>query len=314
VTGGGARAKGRTAVLTVETAQLMAADRKRLAIVLCVIVVYCAAELAGGFIANSLALLSDAVHMLTDIATLGLALLTLWISTRPATAVKTYGYLRAEILGALLNGLLLWLLVAFIWFEAAQRLRAPEPVHGLPMMGIAAIGLVVNLFSAWLTRGATGGNAQRGMAVRAVFVHVVCDFVGTSGVLVAGALVQFTGWRRADPLVSVLIGALVLYSSWGLVKDGVDILMESVPANIDLDQLRKDMLAVEGTEQVHDLHVWCLTTREFALSAHAVVSAGINEDRVLSDMSRILERKFKIRHITVQLERDGRGYCEPQHP
>jgi cobalt-zinc-cadmium efflux system protein len=281
--------------------------------VLCVTAVYCVAELVGGFIANSLALLSDAVHMLTDIATLGLALLTLWISTRPATAAKTYGYQRAEILGALLNGLFLWLLVAFIWFEAAQRLRTPEPVHGLTVMGIAAIGLAVNLFSAWLTRDRIGERARRGMAVRAVFVHVVSDLVGVTGVLIAGALVQFTGWWQADPLVSILIGALVLYGSWGLVRDGVDILMESVPADIDLDQLRNDMLAVDGTEEVHDLHVWCLTTREFALSAHAVVTADVNQDRVLSDMSRMLEHKFNIRHVTVQLERDSRRYCEPQH-
>lgn len=274
---------------------------------------YCAAEFVGGYLVNSLALEADAVHMLTDIAALCLGIFTLWISSRPAAAGKTFGYLRAEILGALVNGLFLWLLVAFIWVEAVRRIRAPEPASGLAMMGIAAVGLVVNLFSAWLMHEAGQEGGRAGMAVRAVFVHVISDLIGVTGVLIAGALVQFTGWRAADPAVSILIGALVLYGSWGLVREGVDILMESVPADIDLDQLRGHLLAVEGAEELHDLHVWCLTTREVALSAHAVVTADADQDRVLSDMSHVLEHKFGIRHMTIQLERDNRRHREPGH-
>lgn len=275
--------------------------------------VYCAAEFIGGYYTNSLALVSDAVHMLTDIAALCLSLLTLWISGRPASVGKTFGYLRAEILGAFLNGLFLWLLVAFIWIEAAQRLRAPEPVAGLAVMGIAAIGLAVNLFSAWMTYDTGTKAAPPGMAVRAVFVHVISDLIGVTGVLISGALIYFTGWGQADPAVSILIGGLVLYGSWGLVREGMDILMESVPADIDLDQLRSDLLAVDGTEEVHDLHVWCLTTREFALAVHAVITPDADHDRVLSDMSHLLEHKFNIRHITVQLERASRRHREPAH-
>lgn len=275
--------------------------------------IYCATEFVGGYYTNSLALISDAVHMLTDIAALCLGLLTLWISTRPATAGKTFGYLRAEILGAFLNGLFLWLLVLFIWFEAGERIRSPEPVSGLGVMAIAVVGLVVNVFSAWMTHESIGEAGRRGMAVRAVFVHVVSDLIGVTGVLVSGALIHFTGWIEADPIVSIAIGALVLYGSWGLVREGVDILMESVPAHIDLDSLREELLSVSGTEEVHDLHVWCLTSREFALSAHAVISSEADHDRVLSDMSHLLEQKFRISHMTVQLERDSRRHREPAH-
>lgn len=292
---------------------LIAADRRRLRIVLAASAVYCAAEFIGGYFANSLALMSDAVHMLTDIAALCLSLLTLWISARPATSGKTYGYLRAEILGAFLNGLFLWLLVAFIWMEAAQRLSEPEHVQALPVMAIAVLGLGINLFSAWMTYDTGGEGGRAGLAVKAVFVHVISDLIGVTGVLISGMLIYFTGWEEADPIVSFIIGALVIYGSWGLIREGVDILMESVPAHIDLDLLRDDLLAVDGTAEVHDLHVWCLTSREFALSAHAVISSEADHDRVLSDMHKMLEAKFNIRHMTVQLERDSRRPHEPEH-
>ena len=290
-----------------------ASDRNRLLIVLAVTALYCAAEFIGGYYTHSLALISDAVHLLTDIAALCLALLTLKISTLPASGGKTYGYLRAEILGALANGLFLWLLVIFIWFEAVQRLREPHPVAGLPVIAIATVGLAVNGFSAWMTHAAHTTEARPGIAVRAVFVHVMSDLIGTFGVMLAGGLVFVFGWPQADPVASLLIGALVLYSSWGLVREGVDILMESVPAHIDLEELRQDLLAVRNTEEVHDLHVWCLASRQFALSAHAVVARDADQDGVLSEMSAMLERKFNIRHMTVQLERDSRRASEPEH-
>jgi cobalt-zinc-cadmium efflux system protein len=288
-------------------------DRRRLLVVLGVTSVYLVTELVGGYLTGSLALLSDAVHMLTDIAALCLGLLTLWISTRPASSAKTYGYLRAEILGALLNGLFLWLLVAFIWIEAVGRLRNPRPVSGLGVMAVAIVGIGVNTFSAWMTSTDTPGGPRRGMAIRAVFVHVISDLVGSVGVLASGALNYFTGWMQADPAVSILIGCLVLYGSWGLVREGVDILMESVPSHIDLDEMRNDLLAVSGTEEVHDLHVWCLTTRQIALSAHAVVAADADRDRVLAEMCHLLQTKFDIHHLTLQLERDNRREHEPEH-
>src|SRR5216683_626305 len=226
-------------------------DQRRLLIVLGVTSAYFATELVGGYLTGSLALLSDAVHMLTDIAALCLGMLTLWISTRPASSAKTYGYLRAEILGALFNGLFLWVLVIFIWIEAVERLHDPPAVHGLTVMAIALVGIAVNSFSAWMTFG-DADEGQAGMAVHAIFVHVVSDLVGSLGVLTAGALSYFTGWQAADPAVSLFIGCLIVYGSWGLVREGVDILMEAVPSHIDLDELRGDLLAVSGTEEVHD--------------------------------------------------------------
>ena len=285
-------------------------QRRRLQLVLTITVLYFAAELAGGWFANSLALLSDAVHMLTDIAALCLGLFTLRISSRPATGGKTYGYLRAEILGALFNGLLLWLLVAFLWFEAVERLRNPQAVNGLPVVMIAAVGIVLNLGFAWIALGSR--NLSAGMALRAVLMHVVSDLIGSVGGLLAGAL-TYLGWRQADSGVSFLIGCLIIYGSWGLIREGVDILMESVPADVNLDELRRDLLAISGTRELHDLHVWCLTSHQFALSAHAVVAKDADQDRVLSDISALLEHKFNIRHMTVQLERDNRREHEPEH-
>ena len=290
----------------------MAHEQQRLRVVLAITISYFATELVGGLYANSLALLTDAVHMFTDIAALCLSLLSLWIAARPATSGKTYGYLRAEILGALFNGLFLWMLVAFIWLEAAERLRNPPPVRAPVVMAVALAGMMVNSFSAWLTFGAARGG-RAGMARRAVLLHVLSDLIGCAGVLVAGATTYLTGWRGADPAVSFFIGGLIIYGSWGLIREGVDILMESVPASIDLDQLRSELLAVRGAEEVHDLHVWCLASHQFALSAHAVVSADADHDKVLAEMAAVIEHKFKIRHITVQLERDNRREREQSH-
>lgn len=287
------------------------ADAGRLLIVLAVTSAYFLTELIGGIYTNSLALYSDAVHLLTDVAAILLSLFSLWIAARPARAGKTYGYLRAEILGALANGLFLWVLVAFLIFEAVRRIGHPEQVNGLPVMAIAGVGILVNSFSAWFTY--QGGEEHgHGMALRAVFLHVLSDLAGSMGVMLAGALLYFTRWHLADPLVSMFIAILIVYGSWGLIREGVDILMEAVPGNIDLEELRKGLLGVAGTEEVHDLHVWCLTARELALSAHAVVGDHADSDRVLSDMSEVLAR-YNIRHMTVQIERDSRRKHEPEH-
>jgi cobalt-zinc-cadmium efflux system protein len=285
-------------------------QRRRLRVVLTITALYFVAELITGWLVASLALLSDALHMLTDIAAICLALFTLWISSRPATSGKTYGYVRAEILGAVFNGLILWVLVAFLWFEAAQRLRNPPAVNGLPLMIIAGIGILMNLILMWITLGPS--PSTRGIALKAIVTHALADLASSAGVLVAGAL-TYVGWRRADAAVSLLIGCLIILGSWGLIREGVDILMESVPAGVNLDELQKDLLRISGARELHDLHVWCLTSHQYALSAHAVVAEDADHDRVLSDISALLERKFNIRHMTVQLERDNRREREPSH-
>lgn len=286
--------------------------RASLRLVLGITIIYFAAELAGGFYANSLALITDAIHMLTDIAAICLSLLTIWIAARPATAGKTYGYLRAEILGALFNGLFLWMLVGFIWFEAAQRLRDPPRAHAPIMIAVAAAGIVINSFSAWITLCASRRGGSN-LAVRAVLIHVISDLLGCGGVLGAGATIYFTNWRAADAIASFMIGGLIIYGSWGLIREGVDILMESVPAHIDLNELRRDLLAVRGAEEVHDLHVWTLASHQLALSAHAVVTVDADHDRVLGDMTVLIENKFNIRHVTLQLECNNRKESEPGH-
>lgn len=289
-------------------------ERQRLGVVLVTTSIYFVAELVGGYLGNSLALISDAFHMLTDMAALSLGMLTLWMASRPAAGGKTYGYLRAEILGALLNGLMLWVVVAFLFVEALHRIREPAPVAAAPVMVIALGGLLINVFAAGMTsRGEEHHDWRAGIAMRSVFIHVISDLLGSIGVLIAGGVIYFTGWTMVDPLVSMFIGLLILFGSWGLIREGVDILMESVPARIDLEELRGDLLSTTGAEEVHDLHVWCLTSHEVALSAHAVVSAGADPDQVLADMSHMLENKFKIRHMTVQLERNNRREREPGH-
>jgi cobalt-zinc-cadmium efflux system protein len=301
---------------TVNSRHPLAADGKRLRTVLAVTAGYFVIELVAGYFANSLALMTDAVHLLTDIAALCLSLFTLWIAAKPAQGARTYGYLRAEILGALVNGVMLWVLVIFVWIEAAGRLRHPEPVKGLTVMAVAVIGVVINAFSAWMTMGGGDdghGHHHGGMAQHAVFLHVLSDLVSSIGVLIAGAVTWLTGWGVADPAVSIVIGGLIIYGSWGLVRESVDILLESVPPHMDLDEVRDGLMAVTGTTEVHDLHVWCLASRQYALSAHAVVAPEADHDRVLGEMADVLERKFKIQHMTVQLEGDSRKEREPGH-
>jgi cobalt-zinc-cadmium efflux system protein len=206
-------------------------------------------------------------------------------------------------------------LVIFVWIEAAGRLRNPQPVKGLEVMGVAAVGIAINSFSAWMTAvGADDGHGHNsGMARRAVFLHVLSDLASSIGVLTAGGITWLTGWSTADPAVSILIGGLIIYGSWGLVRESVDILLESVPPNIDLNEVRDGLLAITGTTEVHDLHVWCLASRQYALSAHAVVVAEADHDRVLGEMADVLEHKFRIHHMTVQLECDSRKEREPGH-
>jgi cobalt-zinc-cadmium efflux system protein len=299
----------------VNNGQPLPSDSRRLRTVLGITAAYFVIELAAGYFANSLALMTDAVHLLTDIAALCLSLFTLWIASKPAQGARTYGYLRAEILGALVNGVMLWVLVIFVWIEAAGRLRNPEQVRGLAVMAVALVGILINSFAAWMTAGGghEGPGATGGMARQAVFLHVLSDLASSIGVLVAGTITWLTGWSTADPLVSILIGGLIIYGSWGLVRESVDILLESVPPHIDLNEVRDGLLAVTGMTEVHDLHVWCLASRQYALSAHAVVVAEADHDRVLGEIADVLEHKFKINHMTVQLECDSRKEREPEH-
>ena len=276
----------------------------------------CVAELVGGWLTNSLALMSDAVHMLGDVAALGLSLFAIWVCSRPASLTKTFGYYRAEILAALLNGVVLWVLVFFIGAEAWRRLADPPPVSGGGMLVLAAIGLVVNVLVALRLRE----HRHDSLNLRGAYLHVISDLLGSAGAVAAGVVIIATGWTVADAVASAVIAALILFSSWTLVREAVDVLMEAVPAHVDVDALRQALERVPGTEEVHDLHVWSLTTGRYALSAHAVVAKAAHsdgthalDDRILAAMAELCARDFHIEHVTIQIEHESRRDVEPAH-
>jgi cobalt-zinc-cadmium efflux system protein len=274
-------------------------SRQRLTLVLTITAVFMFVELVGGLVANSLALVADAAHMLTDVGALGLSLFVLWFSRRPARPEKTYGYLRLEILAALINGVALVVISLAIFWQAYQRFRAPEPVAGGLMLGVAAAGLIVNVIAARLLHS----SAEQNLNLRGAYLHVIGDLIGSVGAIVAALVIIRTGFVQADPIISVIVGLLVLYSSWKLVHESVDVLLESVPAHIDLLAVRQAIDEIPGVDQVHDLHVWTVTSGLVCMSGHAVVQNPEQNQRVLREIHSALRDRFGISHITVQLER-----------
>jgi len=276
-------------------------QKRLLKITFFITLLYTLVEIIGGFLTQSLALLADAGHMLSDAGALGLSLFALWLADRPPTPEKTYGYHRAEILAALANGLTLWLIAGLIFHEAYHRFFSPPEVKGLGMLSIATIGLFVNLGVALLLRK----GANESLNLKGVSLHVLSDALGSMGAIAAALIILLTGWNLADPLISILIGLLILYSSWGLVRESVDILMEATPKEIKLDEVRAALKEIPGVQEVHDLHVWCLTSGQYALSAHAVVKGPSQEQWILNQARRMLNDQFKIGHMTLQLEEDN---------
>ena len=255
-------------------------------------------EFLGGWFTNSLALMADAGHMLTDVAALGLSIFALWFSSRPATAAKTYGFFRVEILAALANGTTLVVISAIIFYESYYRMKDPPEIKSGIMLSIAALGLVINLACAYFLHR----SQQSSLNLRGAFLHVAADAVSSVGAIVAGLLMLFKKWYLADPLTSFLVGGLILYCSWRLVRDSVDILLEGTPAHIDLDLVRSELCKVEGVESIHDLHVWTLTSGMHAMSCHAVLSGNEDRHKILKELSQIVRLQFKIDHTTIQLE------------
>src|SRR3989441_10948661 len=276
---------------------------------LAVTALLCVVELVGGYLTNSLALLSDAAHMFTDVAALGLSLFALWICSRPASESKTFGYYRAEILAALVNGVVLWLVIALIFAEAWRRLQDPPVVAGRGMFALALVALGVNAFVALRLRE----HQDRSLNMRGAYLHVISDLLGSVGALGAALVILLTGWYAADALASVLIAVLILVSSWNLVREAVDVLMEACPAHVDVEVLQQALERVPGTGEVHDLHVWTLTTGRYALSAHAVATGNVDDDFLLARMAEICAREFKIDHVTIQIEHESRRAAEPAH-
>ena len=254
-------------------------------------------ETLGGLWAHSLALLGDAGHMFSDTFALGVAAAASWFGRRPPSARHSYGLARAEVVAALLNGLLMLAVVIAIVVEAIHRLRGPQPVAGAPVMVIAGAGLLFNVAAAIiLSRG------ERTINMRGALVHVMGDLLGSVGALLSGAVIYFTGWVPIDPLLSLLICVLILYSTVRLLREALHVLMEGVPPELDLSQVGEALARVPGVDSVHDLHIWTLSSGVPALSAHVVMADLTAWPKTLADMQRLLDRRYRIRHVTLQPE------------
>jgi cobalt-zinc-cadmium efflux system protein len=257
------------------------------------------AETVGAIYTNSLALLADAGHMLTDVAALSLSLAAEWFSTRRATPRKTYGFYRVEILAALVNGVLLVSIALYVFYEAYSRILAPPEIKAGWMLVVASLGLAANIVSAWLLYGAR----EHSLNIRGAFFHVIADAIGSAGAIVAGLLILWGGYTIADPLISAVVGVLILSSSWVLIRDSVDVLLEGTPSHVNIVALQNQLRDIDGVDSVHDLHVWTLTSGVLAMSCHVVVDKeSFIRSAVLADVNRMVRERFRIDHTTVQIE------------
>ena len=279
---------------------------RRLWTVLALSVVYMAAEAVGGWLTNSLALLSDAGHMLTDVAAIGLSIAALWFGGRAAPPNKTYGYYRIEILAAFVNGVTLVAIAILILVEAYHRIQAPPEVASLEMLAIATGGLAVNLVSAWILRERHDhhghAHGSRSLNEHGAYLHVLTDALGSVGAMAAGALIWWKGWYAADPIISAVIAGLIIFSSFGLIREAVNVLLEGTPSHINVAAVREAMMGVEGVVGVHDLHVWSITSGRDALSAHVVCECDAFCKEQVERVRQMLHEEFKISHLTIQLE------------
>jgi cobalt-zinc-cadmium efflux system protein len=285
------------------------ADRRSLGRALALIVAFMAAELAVGVLASSLALLSDAGHMLTDAAALVLSLSAARLAQRPPSGAMTYGMGRAEILSAQANGLTLLVIAALIVFGAVLRLISPAHVHGVPMLAVAAAGIAVNLAAAGLLRGDGG----RGLNVEGSYRHVLSDLFGFIATAIAAAVIIATGWRRADPVASLLIALVMLRSAYVLLRASARVFMESAPAGVDVEAIGRGLASHPGVVEVHDLHVWEVTSGFVALSAHVVVLAGEDCHARRAELQRLLGSEHGIEHTTLQVEHES-APLQIEHP
>jgi len=274
-------------------------ERRNLLFALAITASVMVAEALGGWLSNSLALLSDAGHMLIDVLAISLTWFAFRLSSRPATPEKSYGYYRAEILAALFNGMVLMLVSLYIFHQAYQRLSSPLQIKPLSMLLVATIGLAANVSGIWLLSG-----SHLSLNVKSAYLHMLGDTISSLGVIGAGLIILLTGWAMVDPLISIGIGVIILVSAYRLVREAVDILMESTPKGIELLEVHRAISAVEGVKEVHDLHIWTITSGIPSLSAHLTLqeSHSKNPEEVLISAQSLLKERFGIEHTTFQLE------------
>jgi cobalt-zinc-cadmium efflux system protein len=273
-------------------------DRRALRLALVLVLAFAAVEAVAGVAADSLALLADAVHMLSDGGSLALALFALWLAGRPATPERSFGFRRAEILAALANGALLVALAIWIFVAAVRRLADPPEVDGGTMIVVGALGLVVNVAAAGVLRRA----GRESLNVRAALRHVLADLLGSAGVVAAGVLVVAFGWQRADPVTSIAVGVLVLFSSWGVLREATGILMEQTPSGVDAATVGRALAGHPHVVDVHDLHIWTITSGFPSLSAHVLVEPGADCHGIRAELEQVLRERFGLEHTTLQVE------------
>jgi len=269
----------------------------RLKLVLIITLLFMIAEVVGGLLSGSLALLADSGHMFTDVAALALSLFAMRMAQRPPTTKRTFGYVRLEILAALVNGATLLLIAGMIVLEAWQRLRDPVAIDGTIMLGVATLGLGVNIIGASLLHS----HAHDNLNVRGAYLHVLGDLLGSVGAMAAGVIVLTTGWTPADAIISAMIALLILFSAWKLVREATHVLLESVPAHIDMDRMLDALSSIDGLDEVHDVHVWTLTSGFVAISAHGVIDDPTDHGRVLNEVQELVA-SHGIDHVTFQIE------------
>ena len=265
-------------------------------------------EVIGGLVTNSLALLSDAGHMLSDAVALGLSFFAMKLGEKKASQSKTFGYRRFEIIAASLNGLTLIIISLYIFYEAFQRFLNPPEVQSGGMLVISIIGLIVNIVAAWILMR---GDKEENLNVRSAFLHVIGDMLGSVGAIVAAILMILFGWGIADPIASVIVAVLIIISGWRVTKDSFNILMEGTPEQFHLDEVKSSLLKIPNVKEVHDLHIWSITSGMPMLSCHLAIEGAGLHDSVLLEAQKILHDDFGIEHSTIQVEGNQDGCPNP---
>lgn len=288
-------------------------NRRRLLLVLLLAFSYAGIEFVGGLMTGSLALLADSLHMISDVAALALSLLAVWMASRPASDRRTFGNSRAEILAALANGLALAVVAVFISIHAIERFMVPRGVEGGGVIVVATGGLIINLASLWIL----AAGRSESLNIRGAWLHVASDTLASIGVILSGFGIWAFGWLWLDPAMSILVSVLVLFSAWQLIREALDVLMETVPGHLDPEAIRDSLLAVPGVSALHCLHIWTIGSGEISLSSHLVVDPVHEPERLLQDIRGRLTERFKIDHTTIQIEISGGDdagcgeICEP---
>ncbi|HDR7795081.1 TPA: cation transporter [Bacillus luti] len=277
-------------------------NKKALLIAFLLTTSFMIAEVIGGFVTNSLALLSDAGHMLSDAVSLALSLLAFKLGEKTATAAKTYGYKRIEMLAALCNGVVLIVISIYIFIEAIRRFKEPVEIASNGMLIIAVLGLLINITSAWILM--RGGDVKGNLNLRSAFLHVLGDLLGSVGAIIAALLIKFFGWTAADAIASILVSILVIISGWRVTRDTVHILMEGAPQHIDIEEVKNTLLNMTLVKEVHDLHIWSVTSDFQVLTCHLIIE-GDKTQHVLKEATDVLKEKFHVEHVTIQVEIDG---------